>query len=77
MPTPRCFECSKKTGLLGFDCRCGKLLCAQHRLPSEHACSVDYRAEERQRLKDNNAVVVASKIDKLVSVNKPDILGGA
>lgn len=35
----RCAECKKKVGLLGFDCACGKTLCAAHRYLETHACT--------------------------------------
>ncbi len=35
----RCEECQKKVGLLGFECACGKTLCATHRYFENHACT--------------------------------------
>lgn len=29
----RCFDCNKKIGLLGNECRCGYVFCSFHRLP--------------------------------------------
>lgn len=49
----RCGVCSKKTGLTGFQCRCGALYCGLHRYPDEHSCSFDYAAEDRKILKKN------------------------
>ena len=67
MPTSRCVECAKKTGLLGFSCKCGKVLCAQHRLPFEHNCTFDHKAAAHQRLSKQNPQVVAEKVVKIVS----------
>lgn len=38
----RCAVCNRKTGLLGFECRCGLNLCAAHRVPDQHACTYDF-----------------------------------
>ncbi|KAI6174730.1 hypothetical protein M3Y97_01022600 [Aphelenchoides bicaudatus] len=32
----RCHVCRRKTGLLGFTCRCGGLFCGEHRYHNEH-----------------------------------------
>ena len=29
----RCFNCKKKVGLLGIECKCGFVYCNTHRLP--------------------------------------------
>lgn len=34
----KCDQCQKKVGLLGFECKCGKTLCATHRYPETHGC---------------------------------------
>jgi predicted nucleic acid binding AN1-type Zn finger protein len=34
----KCDQCRKKVGLLGFECKCGKTLCATHRYPEAHGC---------------------------------------
>jgi len=61
----RCFTCSKKVGLLGFECRCGYVYCSGHRHAADHSCSFDYASFDRERLAKANPVVAASKIDKL------------
>lgn len=40
----RCAACKRKTGLTGFECRCGLHLCAAHRWPDSHACAFDFSA---------------------------------
>lgn len=59
----RCFVCKKKVGLLGFECKCGRLLCTSHRQAEEHDCDFDYRAEGKKRLADANPLVAFSKVD--------------
>ncbi|KAL4634737.1 AN1-type zinc finger protein 5-like [Arapaima gigas] len=61
----RCFTCRKKVGLTGFDCRCGNLFCAIHRYSDKHDCPYDYRGAAAARIRKENPVVVAEKIQKL------------
>lgn len=48
--TSRCYECEKKIGLTGFQCKCGYLFCAKHRYAEEHACSFDFASHGRELL---------------------------
>ncbi|XP_067369986.1 AN1-type zinc finger protein 5 isoform X2 [Channa argus] len=61
----RCFSCRKKVGLTGFDCRCGNLYCAIHRYSDKHDCPYDYRSAAAARIRKENPIVVAEKIQKL------------
>lgn len=61
----RCFSCSKKVGLLGFECRCGYVYCSHHRHAADHSCSFDYASMDRERLAKANPTVAAAKVDKL------------
>uniref|UniRef100_A0AAY4D092 Uncharacterized protein n=1 Tax=Denticeps clupeoides TaxID=299321 RepID=A0AAY4D092_9TELE len=61
----RCFTCRKKVGLTGFDCRCGNLFCAIHRYSDKHDCPYDYRGAAAVRIRKENPIVVAEKIQKL------------
>ena len=61
----RCDVCFKKVGLLGFDCRCGGLFCAQHRGDDEHNCTFDYKTLQRAELAQNNPKIVADRVTKL------------
>jgi len=61
----RCWECRKRVGLLGFDCRCGYVFCAVHRHTDQHRCDFDYRAHHQKILEENNPQVVAEKISKI------------
>ena len=61
----RCDVCSKKVGLLGFDCRCGGLFCALHRGDDEHNCTFDYKTLQRAELAQNNPKIVADRVTKL------------
>lgn len=61
----RCFNCNKKVGLLGFECRCGYVYCSGHRHAADHTCTFDYAAFDRERLAKANPLIAASKLDKL------------
>ncbi|XP_028834667.1 AN1-type zinc finger protein 5b [Denticeps clupeoides] len=61
----RCFTCRKKVGLTGFDCRCGNIFCGLHRYSDKHNCPYDYKAEAAVKIRKENPVVVADKIQRI------------
>ncbi|XP_057675481.1 AN1-type zinc finger protein 5-like [Corythoichthys intestinalis] len=61
----RCFMCRKKVGLTGFECRCGNLFCGFHRYSDQHNCPYDYKAEAAAKIRKDNPVVVADKIQRI------------
>ncbi|XP_013886628.1 AN1-type zinc finger protein 5 [Austrofundulus limnaeus] len=61
----RCFMCRKKIGLTGFDCRCGNLFCGIHRYSDKHNCPYDYRADAAAKIRKENPMVVAEKIQRI------------
>ena len=62
----RCFQCSKKVGLVGVECRCGFVYCGAHRYAEKHNCTFDFKTFDRSNLtKNNNKVVAQSLEDKL------------
>lgn len=61
----RCFMCRKKVGLTGFDCRCGNLFCGIHRYSDKHNCPYNYKAEAAAKIRKENPVVVAEKIQRI------------
>ena len=38
----KCWNCKKKVGLLGVQCRCEYVFCSKHRYPEEHACDFNF-----------------------------------
>lgn len=46
----KCWSCSKKCGLAGFDCRCGYKFCAKHRHAEDHNCDFDHKSKGREIL---------------------------
>lgn len=61
----RCNTCRKRTGLTGFNCRCGNVFCAAHRYSDKHECPFDYRTAGRDAIAKANPVVKAEKLDKI------------
>jgi len=62
----RCFQCNKKTGLTGIECRCGYVFCGAHRYPDTHSCDFDFKKYDRDLLAKANEKVVGNKLaDKL------------
>lgn len=68
----RCAVCRKKLGMVGFECKCSRVVgveasffCAVHRQPEDHACSFDHGATQRELLKQSLGVSVSmSKHDE-------------
>lgn len=50
--TSKCWECKRRIGLLGFECRCGYKFCAKHRYPEQHICGYDYKKHQREELEE-------------------------
>ena len=48
-----------------FDCECGKILCSTHRYPFTHVCSVDKKEKNKDKIKEENQVVVNDKLLKI------------
>ncbi|XP_007897554.1 AN1-type zinc finger protein 5 isoform X2 [Callorhinchus milii] len=62
----RCFACRKKVGFTaGFDCRCGNLFCGLHRYSDKHNCPYDYKAEAAMKIRKENPIIVAEKIQRI------------
>lgn len=61
----RCWTCKKKVGLMGFECKCDFIFCAEHRYAEAHACPHDYMTEQRAKLKQDNPTVQADKLNRI------------
>ncbi|KAF8564438.1 hypothetical protein P879_09504 [Paragonimus westermani] len=61
----RCYECHKRVGLTGFQCRCGFLFCGYHRYTDRHNCTFDYQEQAQQEIRKANPTVMGEKIRKL------------
>ncbi|KAJ6386552.1 hypothetical protein OIU78_016466 [Salix suchowensis] len=58
----RCECCTKKVGLMGFNCRCGKNFCRAHRYPKDHSCTFDFKTLDQQNLAKQNPLVAGDKL---------------
>ena len=58
----RCDFCNKKYGLIPFECRCGGKFCKKYRYTNSHSCKFDHSSLEREKLRQNNPVVVHDKV---------------
>ena len=61
----RCFDCKKKIGFLGIECKCGYVFCNSHRLPEEHSCDFDFETVGKEKLKKEMIKVAHGKINDL------------
>ena len=69
----RCAVCALRLGVTtAFTCACSKasasaspVFCATHRYPHAHACSVNHRALQRERIAASNPLVTHEKFERL------------
>ena len=61
----RCFQCTRRVGLMPFLCRCGYTFCSKHRLPLDHSCIYDHHADMKQQLVAKNPTVKPEKFEKI------------
>ena len=62
--TSRCWECNRKIGLTGLQCKCEYFFCAQHRYSDLHNCSFDFKGMGKAQLQKANPVVAPAKVGK-------------
>ena len=61
----RCWECKRKVGVLGYECKCSYIFCAKHRLSFDHNCDYDFKSDVIKKLEKENPVVKKKKIDPI------------
>ncbi|KRX09400.1 hypothetical protein PPERSA_04706 [Pseudocohnilembus persalinus] len=70
----RCWNCNRKCGLNGIECKCGFVYCSKHRLPEQHDCQFDHKQRARelnkQKLEDGQTHI--SKLEKMDSQTDQD-----
>mmetsp|Transcript_138802 Transcript_138802/g.241508 ORF Transcript_138802/g.241508 Transcript_138802/m.241508 type:complete len:237 (-) Transcript_138802:181-891(-) len=54
----KCWFCSRKCGLTGFECRCGYVFCSKHRHAEEHNCDFDHKSRGREIIAKANPSLV-------------------
>ena len=64
MKPKRCdfHTCNKKIGLTNLPCRCKLSFCDKHRLPEEHQCSYDFKANVDKDKLLKEMKVIADKV---------------
>ena len=61
----KCWNCTKKVGLMGFECQCGFTFCKKHRMPESHECDYDFITHGKKALSENNPQIKTEKIEKI------------
>ncbi len=63
--TSRCWKCTKKVGLIGFQCACTFVFCKKCRHAESHSCTYDYAALGKALIKKNNPLVNGTKLEPI------------
>lgn len=61
----KCWKCTRKLGLQGFQCKCKYYFCANHRYNDRHDCTFDYRNNQKTILTGTLEKVEKAKIEEL------------
>jgi len=61
----RCWQCKRKVGLLGIECKCGFIFCGKHRYADEHMCRFDHRHAHKKKLRKDNQQILSKKFEKV------------
>lgn len=61
----KCWQCNKRIGLAGFDCRCGYIFCGTCRHAEQHNCDFDFKTAGQELLRKQNLKVEGEKLDKV------------
>lgn len=54
-------NCKRKLPLTAITCRCNLQFCDNHRMPEDHECSYDYKAEGRKQMEKQLSTIVFTK----------------
>ena len=59
-------DCRKKLTLTSIACKCKQYYCSVHRYETEHACTFDYKAEQREALnRYMSTAIIAKKVEAI------------
>jgi hypothetical protein len=64
-PKIRCSLCNRKVGINGFECRCQKIFCTEHRFQYVHNCEVDPKSISQEKIAKENKVVITDKMIRI------------
>ena len=54
----KCWQCSKKVGIVKVPCKCSYVFCPKHRHAEAHNCTFDYFKQNQERLAKLNPQIV-------------------
>jgi hypothetical protein len=57
--------CKKKLTLIDLKCKCGIKFCLSHRMPEDHACSIDFKADTIKNLEKQLVKISAPKLERI------------
>ena len=58
----RCWQCKKKVGFTGVECKCGYVFCGDHRVADSHNCDFDYKTRNKTLLVAAHPTITAAKL---------------
>jgi hypothetical protein len=61
----KCWQCSKKVGLLGLECACKYIFCKKCHFSENHQCTFDFLSSHQKQLKKDNPIIQASKLIRI------------
>lgn len=61
----KCWKCSRRIGLLGFECKCKYKFCGMHRYAEQHDCNYNYKKHEIKKLRMMNEGIENQKLRKI------------
>lgn len=61
-----CLVCSKRLRLAtAYECKCGSLLCPQHKYKDQHECSINPHETFKEELEKKLIAITPPKIEKI------------
>lgn len=61
----RCWQCNRKVGITGIECRCGYIFCGKCRYADEHDCQYDHKKRYVEKLKKELIKMNRKKVDTI------------
>ena len=61
----KCWECSRKVGMVKVPCQCTYVFCPKHRHAEAHNCTFDYFAQNQELIAKRNPQIAHAKMEKI------------
>lgn len=61
-------DCNKKISqidMISNICKCNFIFCYNHKMPESHKCTFNYKQNAQIKLKQNNPIIKASKLNRI------------